>query len=59
VAKRGDPSRFIASAIGFKAYQMGYRVAYFSMSKLLQRLQMAKADDSKNWPKSKKRTCLF
>jgi DNA replication protein DnaC len=42
----GCGKSFIASAIGFKACQMGYRVAYFSMIKLLQRLQMAKADGS-------------
>ncbi|HRB38283.1 MAG TPA: IS21-like element helper ATPase IstB [Bacteroidia bacterium] len=42
----GCGKSYIASALGFKACQMGNRVAYFSMTKLLQRLQMAKADGS-------------
>lgn len=42
----GCGKSYIASAIGFRACQMGNRVAYFSMTKLLQRLQLAKADGS-------------
>ena len=42
----GCGKSYIASAIGFRACQMGYRVAYFSMTKLLQRLQLAKSDGS-------------
>jgi DNA replication protein DnaC len=40
----GCGKSYIASAIGYQACQMGIRVAYFSMAKLLQRLQLAKAD---------------
>ncbi len=42
----GCGKSYIASAIGFRACQMGHRVAYFSMTKLLQRLQLAKSDGS-------------
>jgi DNA replication protein DnaC len=42
----GSGKSYIASALGFRACQMGHKVAYFSMTKLLQRLQLAKADGS-------------
>ena len=44
--RRGGPSRFIATALGYQACQMGFRVIYFSLPKLLQRLHLAKADGS-------------
>jgi DNA replication protein DnaC len=42
----GCGKSYIASAIGFQACQKGIKVAYFSMTKLLQKLQLAKADGS-------------
>ena len=42
----GCGKSYIASAIGYQACQMGLKVAYFSMTKLLQRLQLAKVDGS-------------
>jgi DNA replication protein DnaC len=42
----GCGKSYIASALGYQACQMGFRVAYYSMSKLLQRLQLSKADGS-------------
>ena len=52
----GSGKSYIASALGYQGCQMGYKVAYFSMPKLLQKLQFARADGdrrsvrlSKNW----------
>jgi DNA replication protein DnaC len=42
----GCGKSYIASALGLQACQMGYRVGYFSMAKLLQKLKMAKSDNS-------------
>jgi DNA replication protein DnaC len=42
----GYGKSFIATALGYQACQMGFRVAYFSLPKLLQRLHLAKADGS-------------
>ena len=42
----GCGKSYIASALGYQACQIGLKVAYFSMPKLLQRLQMAKIDGS-------------
>lgn len=39
----GCGKSFLASALGYQACQKGLKVAYFSMIKLLQRLQVAKA----------------
>ena len=38
--------KFIATALGYQACQMGLRVGYFSLPKLLQRLHLVKADGS-------------
>ena len=40
----GCGKSFIATALGYQACQMGLRVAYFSLPKLLQKLHLAKAD---------------
>ena len=40
----GCGKSYLASALGYQACQMGYKVAYYSMTKLLQRLQLSKAD---------------
>jgi DNA replication protein DnaC len=37
---------FIATALGYQACQMGMRVGYYSLAKLLQKLHLAKADGS-------------
>ena len=42
----GCGKSFIATALGYQACQMGLRVAYFSLAKLLQKLHLAKADGS-------------
>jgi DNA replication protein DnaC len=42
----GCGKSFIATALGYQACQMGCRVAYYSLPKLLQRLHLAKADGS-------------
>jgi len=42
----GCGKSYIASALGYEACQRGLRVGYFSMPKLLQRLQFARADGS-------------
>lgn len=42
----GCGKSFIATALGYQACQLGLRVAYFSLSKLLQKLHLAKADGS-------------
>jgi len=42
----GCGKSFIATALGYQACQMGLRVGYFSLPKLLQRLHLAKADGS-------------
>ena len=42
----GSGKSYIASALGYQGCQMGYKVAYFSMPKLLQKLQFARADGS-------------
>ncbi len=42
----GCGKSYIASALGYQACQMGLKVAYYSMSKLLQRLQLSKGDGS-------------
>lgn len=42
----GVGKSFIATAIGYKACTMGYKVMYFSINKLFSRLKMAKADGS-------------
>ena len=42
----GCGKSFIATALGYQACQMGLRVAYFSLAKLLQKLLLAKADGS-------------
>ena len=42
----GCGKSYIASALGYQGCQMGYKVAYFSMPKLLQKLQFARADGS-------------
>ena len=42
----GSGKSYLASALGYQACQMGLKVGYFSMTKLLQRLQLAKADGS-------------
>ena len=62
----GCGKSFIATALGYQACQMGLRVGYFSLPKLLQRLHLAKADGdrrsvptSKNWFASKKCKLLF
>ena len=44
----GCGKSYIASALGLQACQMGYKVGYFSMTKLLQRFNLAKADNSIN-----------
>ncbi len=40
----GCGKSYIATALGYQACQMGLKVGYFSMTKLLQRLQLAKAN---------------
>lgn len=42
----GVGKSFIASAFGYQACQMGYKVAYFNTIKLFSRLIMSKADNS-------------
>ena len=42
----GCGKSFVATALGYQACQMGLRVAYFSLPKLLQKLHLAKADGS-------------
>jgi DNA replication protein DnaC len=42
----GCGKSFIATALGYQACQMGLKVAYFSLPKLLQKLLLAKADGS-------------
>ncbi len=42
----GCGKSYVASALGFQACQRGLKVGYFSMPKLLQRLQLARADGS-------------
>lgn len=42
----GCGKSYIASALGLQACQMGYKVGYFSMTKLLQRFKLAKAENS-------------
>ena len=42
----GVGKSFIATAIGYKACTIGYKVMYFSINKLFSKLKMAKADDS-------------
>ena len=42
----GCGKSFIATALGYQACQMGLKVAYFSLPKLLQKLHLAKADGS-------------
>jgi DNA replication protein DnaC len=42
----GCGKSYIASALGLQACQMGLKVGYFSMTKLLQRFNLAKADNS-------------
>lgn len=42
----GCGKSYIASALGYQACQLGYRVGYHNLIKLLQRLQLAKADGS-------------
>lgn len=42
----GCGKSFIATALGYQACQMGFKVIYFSLPKLLQRLHLAKADGS-------------
>ncbi len=42
----GCGKSYIASALGLQACQMGYKVGYFSMTKLLQRFKLAKADNT-------------
>lgn len=42
----GCGKSFIATALGYQACQMGLRVGYFSLPKLLQKLHIAKADGS-------------
>lgn len=40
----GCGKSYIASALGYQACQIGFKVAYFSMPKLLQKLQFARTD---------------
>ena len=42
----GCGKSYIASALGYQACQIGIKVGYFSMPKLLQKLQFARADGS-------------
>ena len=42
----GCGKSYIASALGYQACQAGFKVGYFSMPKLLQRLQFARAEGS-------------
>lgn len=42
----GCGKSYIATALGYQACQMGFKVGYYSMSKLLQRLQLSKGDGS-------------
>ena len=42
----GCGKSFIATALGYQACQLGLRVGYFSLPKLLQKLHIAKADGS-------------
>jgi DNA replication protein DnaC len=42
----GCGKSFVATALGYQACQMGLRVGYFSLPKLLQKLHLAKADGS-------------
>ena len=42
----GCGKSYVASALGYQACQLGYRVSYQNLIKLLQRLQLAKADGS-------------
>ena len=42
----GCGKSYIASALGYQACQLGYRVGYHNLIKLLQRLQLAKVDGS-------------
>lgn len=42
----GVGKSFIATAIGYKACTLGYKVMYFSINKLFSKLKMAKADGS-------------
>ncbi|MCC9020488.1 MULTISPECIES: IS21-like element helper ATPase IstB [Flavobacterium] len=42
----GFGKSFIATAIGYKACMMGYKVMYFNINKLFSKLKMAKADGS-------------
>nr|WP_199415049.1 ATP-binding protein [Chitinophaga silvisoli] len=37
---------YIASALGYQAFQLGYRVLYFNTQKLFSRLKMSKGDGS-------------
>lgn len=42
----GCGKSFIATALGYQACQKGLKVGYYSLAKLLQKLQLAKADGS-------------
>ena len=42
----GCGKSYVASALGYQACELGYRVAYHNLLRLMQRLQMAKADGS-------------
>ena len=42
----GCGKSYVASAFGYQACQLGYRVGYYNLMKLMQRLQLAKADGS-------------
>lgn len=42
----GVGKSFIASALGYQACSMGYRVKYYNINKLFSKLKMAKADGS-------------
>ena len=42
----GCGKSFIATALGYQACQLGLKVGYFSLPKLLQKLHLAKADGS-------------
>ena len=62
----GCGKSYIASALGYQACQIGIKVGYFSMPKLLQKLQFARADGdrrsvrlSKNSLNLKNLTFLF
>lgn len=45
-AKRGGPSRYLATAFGYQACLKGFRVGYFALPKLIQTLHLARADGS-------------